>query len=76
MYIVREMLFKLLYLIIPFTLLFFLIGSSTNWKCFAVFKNDNSIGQGEKADYFTSKATVIFMRKENSMYKVSIIFKW
>ncbi|XP_052075679.1 replication protein A 70 kDa DNA-binding subunit-like [Mytilus californianus] len=44
-------------------------GSSTNWKCFSEIKADNSIGQGDKADYFTSKGTVIFLRKENSMYK-------
>lgn len=43
-------------------------GSATNWKCFSEIKNEN-IGNGEKADYFTSKATVIFLRKENCMYR-------
>lgn len=42
-------------------------GSGTNWKTFGQLKNEN-IGQGDKPDYFTSKGTVIFLRKENSMY--------
>ena len=51
------------------TILFYFLGFSTNWKCFSEIKNEN-IGNGEKADYFTSKGTVIFLRKENCMYKV------
>ncbi|XP_060067506.1 replication protein A 70 kDa DNA-binding subunit-like [Ylistrum balloti] len=43
-------------------------GSGTNWMTFADVKSQN-IGGGEKADYFTSKGTVIFLRKENCMYK-------
>ena len=45
-------------------------GSSTNWKCFSEVKTEN-MGNADKADYFTSKGTVIFLRKENCMYKVS-----
>lgn len=43
---------------------------STNWKSFGQVKSEN-IGQGDKPDYFTSKGTVIFLRKENCMYMVS-----
>ncbi|KAH3857539.1 hypothetical protein DPMN_100149, partial [Dreissena polymorpha] len=42
-------------------------GAGTNWKLFSQLKNEN-IGN-EKPDYFTSKGTVVFMRKENSMYQ-------
>jgi len=45
-------------------------GSSTNWKVFGEVKAQN-LGQ-EKAEYFTSKGTVVFMRKENCMYTVSV----
>lgn len=44
-------------------------GSGTNWKIFEQAKREN-LGQGDKPDYFTSKATVIFMKKDNCMYKV------
>ncbi|KAJ8312756.1 hypothetical protein KUTeg_010129 [Tegillarca granosa] len=43
-------------------------GSATNWKHFSQVKNEN-LGGGDKADYFTSKGTVIFLRKENCMYQ-------
>ncbi|CAG5127182.1 unnamed protein product [Candidula unifasciata] len=43
-------------------------GQSTNWKNFLQVKTEN-LGQGEKADYFTAKATIIFVRKENCMYQ-------
>ncbi|PVD31676.1 hypothetical protein C0Q70_07094 [Pomacea canaliculata] len=43
-------------------------GSGTNWKIFEQAKREN-LGQGDKPDYFTSKATVIFMKKDNCMYK-------
>ncbi|XP_077995285.1 replication protein A 70 kDa DNA-binding subunit-like isoform X1 [Glandiceps talaboti] len=43
-------------------------GGSTNWKNLMEVKTQN-LGYGEKPDYFTSKATVIFIKKENSMYK-------
>jgi len=39
---------------------------NTNWKTFAEVKAQN-LGQ-EKADYFTSKGTIVFMKKENCMY--------
>ncbi|XP_052800689.1 replication protein A 70 kDa DNA-binding subunit-like [Mya arenaria] len=42
-------------------------GGSTNWKLLGQLKNEN-IGQ-DKADYFTSRGTVVFLRKENSMYQ-------
>ena len=44
-------------------------GSSTNWKTFADVKAQN-LGQ-EKAEYFTVRGTVVFMKKENCMYTVS-----
>lgn len=43
-------------------------GSATNWKTFGQLRTEN-IGHGDKPDYFTSKGTVIFLRKENSMYQ-------
>ncbi|XP_072044215.1 replication protein A 70 kDa DNA-binding subunit-like isoform X2 [Amphiura filiformis] len=42
-------------------------GGGTNWLSLAEVRNQN-LGQGEKADYFTTKGTVIFLRKENCMY--------
>jgi len=45
-------------------------GGSTNWKMFEDVKAQN-LGQ-EKAEYFTSKATIVFMKKENCMYTVSV----
>lgn len=44
-------------------------GGSTNWRMFGDVKAQN-LGQ-EKAEYFTSKGTVVFMKKENCMYTVS-----
>lgn len=49
----------------------FVSTGSTNWKCFAEIKSEN-IG-ADKPEYFTTKATVLFLRKENCMYQVSII---
>jgi len=49
-------------------------GASTNWKMFADVKAQN-LGQ-EKAEYFTSKGTVVFMKKENCMYAVSVTCCW
>jgi replication factor A1 len=43
--------------------------SGTNWKTFADVKAQN-LGQ-DKAEFFTSKGTVVFMKKENCMYMVS-----
>lgn len=45
-----------------------LAGGGTNWKTFGQLQGEN-IGQ-EKPEYFTSKGTIIFLRKENSMYQV------
>ena len=45
-------------------------GGSTNWKTFADVKAQN-LGQ-EKAEYFTAKGTIVFMKKENCMYTVSV----
>ncbi|XP_070572382.1 replication protein A 70 kDa DNA-binding subunit-like [Ptychodera flava] len=43
-------------------------GASTNWKNLSEVRSNN-LGMGEKPDYFTAKATVVFIRKENCMYK-------
>ncbi|XP_005109695.1 replication protein A 70 kDa DNA-binding subunit [Aplysia californica] len=43
-------------------------GNSTNWKIFQQVKNEN-LGQGDKADYYTAKGTVMFMKKDNCMYQ-------
>nr|KAF6417011.1 replication protein A1 [Molossus molossus] len=43
-------------------------GSNTNWKTLYEVKSEN-LGQGDKADYFSSVATVVYLRKENSMYQ-------
>nr|KAG5690193.1 hypothetical protein BaRGS_016584 [Batillaria attramentaria] len=43
-------------------------GGGTNWKTFSDVKTEG-LGHGDKADYFTSKATVIFLKKDNCMYR-------
>ncbi|XP_022105118.1 replication protein A 70 kDa DNA-binding subunit-like isoform X3 [Acanthaster planci] len=43
------------------------VGASSNWLTLEEVYAQN-LGQGEKPDYFTTKGTIIFMRKENSMY--------
>ncbi|XP_037348171.1 replication protein A 70 kDa DNA-binding subunit [Talpa occidentalis] len=43
-------------------------GSNTNWKTLYEVKSEN-LGHGDKADYFSSVATVILARKENCMYQ-------
>ncbi|XP_046360245.1 replication protein A 70 kDa DNA-binding subunit-like isoform X1 [Haliotis rufescens] len=43
-------------------------GMATNWKTFQQVKSDN-IASMDKADYFTSKGTVVFLKKDNCMYK-------
>jgi replication factor A1 len=40
--------------------------NATNWKTFSEVKAQN-LGQ-DKPDYFTSKGTIVFMKKENCMY--------
>ena len=54
----------------PVIILFPSLGGSTNWKTFSQVKNEN-LGSGEKPDYFTSRGTVLFMKKDNCMYQVS-----
>ncbi|XP_069471464.1 replication protein A 70 kDa DNA-binding subunit [Ambystoma mexicanum] len=43
-------------------------GGNTNWKSLLEVKSEN-LGHGEKADYFTSVATIVYLRKENCMYQ-------
>lgn len=43
-------------------------GGNTNWKTLAEVKSEN-LGHGEKADYFTSVSTIVYLRKENCMYQ-------
>ncbi|XP_076452897.1 replication protein A 70 kDa DNA-binding subunit-like isoform X2 [Babylonia areolata] len=43
-------------------------GGSTNWKTFGQAVSEN-LGHGDKADYYTTKATIMVMKKENCMYQ-------
>ncbi|XP_075052795.1 replication protein A 70 kDa DNA-binding subunit [Mixophyes fleayi] len=43
-------------------------GGNTNWKSLLEVKNEN-LGHGEKADYFTSVATIVYLKKENCLYQ-------
>lgn len=43
-------------------------GGNTNWKTLYEAKSEN-LGQGDKADYFSCVATVVFLRKENCIYQ-------
>ncbi|KAM4726414.1 replication protein A 70 kDa DNA-binding subunit-like [Anableps anableps] len=43
-------------------------GSKMNWRTLSDVKNEN-MGHGEKAEYFSCVATVVFMRKENCLYQ-------
>ncbi|XP_031823656.1 replication protein A 70 kDa DNA-binding subunit [Sarcophilus harrisii] len=43
-------------------------GSNANWKTLYDVKSEN-LGQGDKADYFSCVATVVYLRKENCMYQ-------
>ncbi|KAH9504580.1 60S acidic ribosomal protein P1 [Bulinus truncatus] len=43
-------------------------GHSPNYKTFIQVKNEN-LGQGDKADYYTAKGTVMFIKKDNCMYQ-------
>lgn len=43
-------------------------GFSTNWKTLSDIRNQE-LGHGEKADYFSCVATVVYMRKENCLYQ-------
>ncbi|XP_043996851.1 replication protein A 70 kDa DNA-binding subunit-like [Gambusia affinis] len=44
------------------------VGSKMNWRTLRDVKNEN-MGHGEKADYFSCVATIVFMRKENCLYQ-------
>uniref|UniRef100_A0A3Q3WHF4 Replication protein A subunit n=1 Tax=Mola mola TaxID=94237 RepID=A0A3Q3WHF4_MOLML len=43
-------------------------GATMNWKSLSDVKNEN-MGHGEKADYFTCVATLLYTRKENCLYQ-------
>ncbi|XP_028275233.1 replication protein A 70 kDa DNA-binding subunit [Parambassis ranga] len=43
-------------------------GGNTNWKTLADVKNEH-LGHGEKADYYTAIATIVYLRKENCLYQ-------
>uniref|UniRef100_A0A8C5MQF7 Replication protein A subunit n=1 Tax=Leptobrachium leishanense TaxID=445787 RepID=A0A8C5MQF7_9ANUR len=43
-------------------------GGNTNWKSLLEAKNEN-LGHGDKADYYSSVATIVFLRKENCLYQ-------
>ncbi|XP_040908163.1 replication protein A 70 kDa DNA-binding subunit-like isoform X2 [Toxotes jaculatrix] len=43
-------------------------GVRVNWKTLSDVKNEH-MGQGEKAEYFSCLATVVYIRKENCLYR-------
>eukprot|EP00064_Thunnus_orientalis_P011748 superscaffoldBa00001730_g11779 len=43
-------------------------GAKANWKTLSDVKNEH-MGHGEKADYFSCVATVLYIRKENCLYQ-------
>ena len=43
-------------------------GHTTNWKTFAEVKGEPP--QGDQAVYYTAKATIVFLKKDNCMYQV------
>ncbi|XP_048837289.1 replication protein A 70 kDa DNA-binding subunit [Brienomyrus brachyistius] len=43
-------------------------GANTNWKALADIKTEH-LGHGEKADYFSCVATIVYLRKENCLYQ-------
>lgn len=43
-------------------------GGNTNWKTLSDVKNEH-LGHGDKADYYTCIATVVYLRKENCLYQ-------
>ncbi|XP_037604597.1 replication protein A 70 kDa DNA-binding subunit-like [Sebastes umbrosus] len=43
-------------------------GAKVNWKTLSEVKKEH-LGHGEKADYFSCVATVVFIRKENCLYQ-------
>jgi len=44
-----------------------MVTSQANWKALDELKN-NQLGMGDKADYFSCKGTVLYTKKDNSMY--------
>ena len=51
-----------------YTIPYDLAGHATNWKTFREATQQN-LGQ-EKPEYFTTKATIAFVKRENCMYMV------
>uniref|UniRef100_A0A665TTW3 Replication protein A subunit n=1 Tax=Echeneis naucrates TaxID=173247 RepID=A0A665TTW3_ECHNA len=43
-------------------------GGNTNWKSLSDVKNEH-LGHGDKADYYTCIATIVYLRKENCLYQ-------
>ncbi|XP_029027745.1 replication protein A 70 kDa DNA-binding subunit [Betta splendens] len=43
-------------------------GGNTNWKTLSDVKNEH-LGHGDKADYYTCIATIVYLRKENCLYQ-------
>lgn len=43
-------------------------GGNTNWKTLSDIKTEH-LGHGEKADYFSAIATIVYLRKENCLYQ-------
>ncbi|KAK1157530.1 replication protein A 70 kDa DNA-binding subunit-like [Acipenser oxyrinchus oxyrinchus] len=43
-------------------------GGNATWKTLSEVKTEN-LGHGDKADYFTCVATIVYLRKENCMYQ-------
>uniref|UniRef100_A0A671MPB6 Replication protein A subunit n=1 Tax=Sinocyclocheilus anshuiensis TaxID=1608454 RepID=A0A671MPB6_9TELE len=43
-------------------------GGNTNWKTLVEVKNEH-LGHGDKADYFSCIATIVYIRKENCLYQ-------
>ncbi|XP_053177158.1 replication protein A 70 kDa DNA-binding subunit [Scomber japonicus] len=43
-------------------------GGNTNWKSLSDVKNEH-LGHGDKADYFSCLATIVYLRKENCLYQ-------
>ncbi|XP_046892266.1 LOW QUALITY PROTEIN: replication protein A 70 kDa DNA-binding subunit [Hypomesus transpacificus] len=43
-------------------------GGNTNWKMLSDIKTEH-LGHGDKADYFSCIATIVYLRKENCLYQ-------
>ncbi|XP_054650224.1 replication protein A 70 kDa DNA-binding subunit [Dunckerocampus dactyliophorus] len=43
-------------------------GGNTNWKTLSDVKTEH-LGHGQKADYYTCIATIVYLRKENCLYQ-------